>query len=363
MFPEWAEQDRRQAESQAITIFAAEMTSYSLGQRMEPPTFEEAREKAAAMRNLRFWSAFGGGVSPQIVSPYQPYVDYYRQLRVREADLRRKAAQEGGDVSEVPAADQLFYEQMGEEYFALTMSVTRNALGIPATIEANNAYKKYRDLIDKHPDIASLITGAEGSGEFSRAVYEAQKIRELRPGSGEMMRQRLSPEDSWEDMQRRQGWIEYGKNQDLVLNDLERMGFTSVEQAGAESIKADRDKWIEDRMFVPSPWGDLVLNPWFQDFRSIDTSRMVGRLASFRDVVNDRRLQGRDDIRGLIEYLRLRDEMKSQMNQYGFASLAGEQAFALRERWNDAVFGLKQQNLSFSALYDRWLTGDEFLEA
>lgn len=318
------------------------------------------------MRGLRFWAGFGGGVSTQMQSPYQPYVDYYRQLRLLEDEqLRERAQQQGLELEgqEVPSADELFYQEMGDEFFALTASVTRNALGIPATIEADNAYKKYQDLIEQHPDIASLIIGSEGAGEFSRAVYEAQKIREVRPGSGQAQRERLSLEESWEDTQERRGWLEYGKMQDLLHNDMIRLGVTSLQQVGAERLKAARDKWLEDRMFVESPWGDVVLNPWFQAFRSVDTSRMTGRLHSMRRIVQDSRLQGRDDIRGLIEYLQLRSQFKAFMNRSGLATLDSEQAAALRASWQRAVFLLKNDNLSFGSLYDRWLTADESLEA
>jgi hypothetical protein len=363
VFPEWAEQDRQIAEGQATAIFASDMTSYSLGLRPNPPTFEEARDKAASMRGLRFWAAFGAGISPQIQSPYQPYIDYYRQLRAREATLREQAAAEGRDQAEVPAADQLFYDEMGEEFFALTARVTRNALGIPATIKTQRAWQKYQDLIDRHPDVATLIIGQEGGGEFSRAVYEAQKLQELRPGSSEKQRGRLSPEESWEDSQKRLGWIEYGKFQDLIHIDLASRGLTSIEQTGAERIRAARDKWLQDRMFVESPWGETTLNPWFEDFRTIDTSRLTGRLQSFREIVQDRRLQGRDDIRGLIEYLRLRDRFRAFMDRQGWATLANDDAAMLRAQWQRIVFQLKEDSLAFSALHDRWLTGDETLAA
>ena len=353
----FVKEDEDFAKAQVTAIFAADMTDYSLGLRPDPPTFEEAREKAADLRMLRFAATFMG-VSTQFQSPYQPYVDYYRQLRLNEVELRKQAVAEGRDLNEVESADEVFLREAGPEYFSLTASVTRNVLGIPPTIPGQKAYKKYKDLIDKHPEIASLIIGAEGAGAFNRSVYEAQQRLESRPGSGEALREVQSPEEAWEEVERRKGWIEYGKLSDLIQVYMNKLGLHSLETQAAAPLKAVRDKWIAAKMFTVTPWGQVTLSPWYRDYRQIDTSRMMQRLMSMRAIVQDERLQGRDDIRGLIQYLALRDQFKAFMRANGIATLDSQEALPLKLEWDRVVNVLKNSNLSFAALYDRWLYAD-----
>jgi hypothetical protein len=82
-----------------------------------------------------------------------------------------------------------------------------------------------------------------------------------------------------------------------------------------------------------------------------------------RQIVTDSRLMGRDDIRGLIDYLHYRQQFKAYMSARGFKSLESQKAKTLAFQWQNTVFGLKQRNLSFASLYDRWLSNDESLEA
>lgn len=356
-YRQFFQEDKDFAEAQMTAIFAADMTDYSLGLRPQPPTFEEAREKASDLRGLR-WLATFMGVSPQFQSPYQPYVDYYRQLRLQESELRRQAVAEGRELGEVDSADELFLREMGPEYFRLTASVTRNVLGVPPTIQGEKARKRYQDLIERHPEIASLIIGAEGTGAFNQSVYEAQQLVESRTGSGEPLRVRLSPEESWEEVERRRGWVEYGKMMDLVQVYMNRLGVHSLDVEAAAPIRRARDAWLQSKALTFTPWGQLALSPWFRDFRTVDTSRMSQRLMSMREVIQDERLQGRDDIRGLIQYLQVRNQFKAYMAVNGFATVDSMEATPIRLEWERVVNAMKSQNLSFAALYDRWLHAD-----
>ena len=338
--------DSEDATTQAATIYNTELVNYALGERTKPPSFKEARSKAAGMRGLRFlWRL--GGVSGDFTSPYRPYVDYYHQLQ----------------VSDPQNADERFYKEMGPEYFALTSAVTRNVMGLKATTGAWNQYKKFDELMDKFPSLAPLIAGAEGAGEFNKSIYENQKQTKVRFGAGGTMRRAMSPDESWEDMQRRKGWIEYGRFADALHADMARLGVTSLEQKSARYLKEAKQRWIKQRMFVENPYGGTVRNPWFADFSEFDTSKMTGRLHEMRQIVQDKRLQGRDDMRGLIDYLNVRNQFKQYMGRVGYKTLDSKKAQNLRLQWQYVVFGMKQRNLSFSQLYDRWLSNDDMLEA
>lgn len=340
-------QDGDLASTQALTIYQTEMIRYGMGERPKPPTFAEARSKAADLRGLRFAYQFSG-LTPQFKSPYQPYLDYYRQLRAQD-----------------PAtADAKFYQTAGPEYFMLTASVTRNLAGIPATLQSYKAQQHYRDLMDKYPDIASLIVGAEGAGAFSQAVYEYQLNQALSPGSDKKQRERLSLQDSIEDVAIREGWLRWNKLQSAIHADLAERGLTSITQHGAEDLRAAQAKFIRNSMYWnQSPTGGKQLNPWYVDYSTTDRSRTQGRLLAMSQIINDPRLRQRDDIRGLADYLANRKEMAGLMKANGYATLNSNKAAGLRTMWNNYVFQLKGDNGAFADLYDRWLTGDKYLDS
>lgn len=351
----WVSDDPQVSQLLATSVYATEMANYSQGKRLNAPTFEEARQKAASLRGLQFWYRFAG-VSTNFKTPYQPYVDYYHMLRVQ-------APVDQASGKDPRSADERFYADMGPEFFPLTAAVTRNTLGLPATVGAFNQYRKFSDLMQKYPDLAPLISGAEGAGSFSKAVYEAQRITPVRYGSGETMREQMSMEESIQDAQRRQGWIEYSKFMDALHADMAALGVTSLQQKKAAGLKMVRDQWLQQHTYWQDPYGTQQISPWYQEFSTFDSSKMASRLNQMRQVIQDPRLQGRDDIRGLIEYLDARDQFKSVMKARGYATLDSKKATWLSEQWASTVFGLKNDNLSFAALYDRWLTADERLEA
>lgn len=333
--------------SQARTIYQTEMVQYGKGERDKPPTFAEAREKAAQMSGVR-WLYQMSGFTPQFKSPYQPYVDYYRQLVA--ADPR--------------TADAKFYEQAGPEFFILTASVTRNNAGIPATIGGFKAYQKYKDLIQAHPEIANLIIGKEGAGAFSSAVYQNQLQQAMSPGSSKTMRERMNLDESIQDVAVREGWLKYNKLADLVDAELLNRGLVSVNQKGAEDLKEAKARFIDSQMYWnQSPTGGQQLNPWFVDFNTHDLSRTTARLNGMSQIISDPRLQKRDDIRGLADYLAARSQMVDMMAADGIKTLNSNKAASLRGMWDTYVMGLREQNLSFADLYHRYLTNDEFLDA
>jgi len=344
------ERDTQQSENYAMAIYATEMTNFSQGKRGAAPTFEEARSKAAQIAGLRFLSRWAGSTA-QFTSPYQPYVDYYHML----AGKPRKP----GD----PSADEEFYNTMGPEFFWLTTSVTKNALGIPATLQSDQAYKKYADLMEQFPDLASLIEGSEGAGVFNKAVYEAQKATPLRYGSGKNQRELVPLEQAIADTQRRQGWIEFGQLSDAIHADMVDRGLTSLQQKGAKDLVAAKSQWLQEHQYWTDPYGAVQISPWFKDYSTTDSSKIESRLGQMRQIVQDTRLQGRDDIRGLIDYLDARDGFKSYMDSYGYKDLSSKKAAPLQRQWNSFVFGLKDSNLGFAALYDRWLSNDATLKA
>ena len=325
----------------AQAVLQTEYTRYVLGERSTPPTMAEVKEAASDLRGLQFLSQFMG-MSTQLRSPYQPFIDYYHQLQAKDPEN----------------ALARFYDEMGEEYRMLTASVSRNMLGLPASVATAKQQEKFRDLIAKFPDLASLIVGAEGAGEFSSAVYQAQLQQSIAPGSNKKVREILSLEESASDAERRYLWVKYGKLMDSIHADLAQRGLSSLNQKGARDLKKARDAFIDANMYWVDPQGARRASPWYEDFMSSDGAAMTDRLTSMAQLVQDKRLANRDDIRGLMDYLVARLDARAEMSARGFATLDSAKAARFRSQWDAYVFGLKDSNLSFASLYDRWLTTD-----
>lgn len=356
----WRGVDDQNAEDQAMAVYMAEMVDYSQGKRTNAPTFAESRDKAAKMQMLRFMSRLSG-VSSSFQSPYQPYIDYYHQLQQQDPSN----------------ADKNFYNQMGQEYFWLTSAVTRNALGIPATTGAFNQYKKFSELMQQFPELAPLISGAEGAGAFNKSVYEAQKSTPIRYGTQKNEREVIPLLQSVSDTQKRLGWVKWGQFNDALMADLYDRGLTSLQQKGAEDLAQAKQNFLTNNMTWRDPYGTTQVSPWYQDYTSQDLSKMSSRLTQMQQVVQDPRLQGRGDIRGLIEYLDARQGFSQYMDQMGVKQLntastlnttakktkAQQLTGNLTSQWNEYVFNLKESNPQFAALYDRWLSADDKLDA
>jgi hypothetical protein len=343
----FGEEDGNTAEGHAKAIFQAELIAHARGERAQPPSFQEVRERAAQMRWLRFWTSFASPASFQVQSPYQPYIDAYRQLKA-DPKLGEKA-------------DEIFQTRHGDEFYALAMTVTRNNAGIRASVESHKAFVQHRELITAYPDLAPLIVGNAG-GTFSKSVYEAQKEMPLRPGQQKRLREVLSIEDSVTTVERDRVWEQYTKMMDLITATMVDRGLATLRGSRAEDLAAMRDAFVEKNKYWTDPeTGRQVFSPWYRDFSAVDHTNVDKRIEEMWAIVQDPNLQNRDDIRGLIDYLHLREQMQNQMRQRGMKTLDSVRARPLREQWERISFDLQERYPGFAKLWARWLSRDDRL--
>lgn len=327
----------------SAAIMQAELIGYGLGTRNEPPTFEEVRDKAQGLQFLRFASTFGSPAAFQLQSPYQPYIDAYRQLVAADPKT---------------AADE-FMRIHGDEFYAVTMSVTRNNAGLTATLESAEAYGRYKDLIAKYPDFGGLIVGSEGAGDFAKSVYEQQKDTPLGPGDPRTLREIMPLADSVAELNKKTAWREYSKMNSLITAALVDRGLKSLDNYAARDLKATRDAFIAANQYWMDPrTGEKGLSPWYEDFKTSEGAGMEKKLEAMWAIVKDPRLQKRDDIQGLAEYLAMRTDMQKEMGGWGFKSLNSQQARGLKNKWDQKVHVLVEANLAFADLWSRYLSND-----
>lgn len=277
-------------------------------------------------------------------SPYQPWIDKYRQLR----------------SDDPKTADERFLQELtaegNEGFFALAARFSKNNEGLPATLESEELRNRYLDLIRRHPEVGGLILGIEGGGaaKFSAAVYEKQLAEDTSPGSGVRRRERMSLQEILTSVKEREGWQEYGRLNDVIFNEMRSRGLPNLQVKDAEDLAAARAALVDDL-------GER--NPlWFEEYKNPDLSKWRNRFEGIRAVVADERLAGRDDIRLLGEYLEVRDVFTAELARRGSLPGGAESLDArgnkdLKAAW-ESVIEVMLENPTFSDLLWRWLEFD-----
>ena len=344
--------ENRAYESQAAVIMLTRMAEMSDGER-DQIDFSDGQQVAEFIgevkgdaRNFMFLRAIASAFSPASIgfhSPYQHYIDYYRDLKAKNP---RTADEE--------FAKYLLDEGQGG-FFAMSARFSKSNEGLPATIEAEMTRTRYLDMIRKYPEVGGLIIGIEGGGEakFSAAVYERQLREETSPGSGMTRRERLSLNEILDDSRVREGWVEYGKVNDIVYNEMRARGLPNLRVAEARVLVEVRRAAIADLAEKYPLWHDVYRNP--------DLTKWEERIAGMRAIVKDERLSQRDDIRLIGEYLKMRDVLTGELGARSAAGGTGDIASgsnmdvkAVWEAWTDE----QMENPTFSDLLWRWLEFD-----
>ena len=344
--------ENRSYESQAATIMLTRMVEMTEGDRPQID-FDNGDEVAEFLqevkddaKNFMYLRAIASAFSPASIgfhSPYQEYIDYYRELKAKNPRT----------------ADEEFMNHLIDEgqegFFALSARFSKSNEGLPATIEAEMTRTKYLDMIRRYPEVGGLIIGIEGGGEarFSAAVYERQFREETSPGSGMTRRERLSLEEILENSRVREGWVEYGKVNDIVYNEMRSRGLPNLRVAEARDLVAVRRAAIAELGEKYPRWYDVYRNP--------DLTKWEDRIAGLRAIVKDERLSQRDDIRLIGEYLKMRDVLTGELASRSAAGGSGDitsgsnmDVRAVWQAWTDE----QMNNPTFSDLLWRWLEFD-----
>lgn len=338
-FTKAAGEEDRQYRNALIRRYMDLVVDHNLGKRPNKPTYAEAKRDTDAFYNLRIAASYFSPAAPSFTSPYQLYIDAYRQLKELDPET----------------ADAVFLEKYGEDYFPLTQSLSRSMDGVPPTLEGRAARKKYRDLVEKYPELGGLIIGAEGAGEYARAVYDGQLATKLKPGAPVNQRESWAFETVAGQPNVRLGWIEYRKAMDLIDAERVQRGLPNLQvKAGADLAGLKRQ--IIEALGQKFP-------EWYADFGTMDRNAMARRIEGMREIAADRRMSGRDEIRLLGVYLQGRDAMAAELAARkaagGAATLTAAANQDLAVLWESITGVIVEQNLSFGALYHRWLSNDK----
>lgn len=343
-------EDSRAFVNSRNSIYDAKRVEFLLGQRDTAPTWEEATNEAKTFWKMRTVASFISPVAPGFSSPYQPYIDAYRNAQTRLRDNPAALADSQGNQR---SADEWFLDTFSTEFFPLTESLSRSNDGIAPTTEGFKARKKYQALVEAHPELGGLIIGNEGAGEFAGAVYSYQLTHALRPGSGDKQRETPSFEEHQAGPDVRYGWLKYRRFMDLLDAARVQRGLPNLQVAAARDLAALRTAFIVNLTATNEAWaaefGNTDRNAWE---RKLDGLRAIAESDAFADRPD------RQDIVGLRDYLRLRGLLLGELAKRPASTLTASSNMDLAFLWETLKADLVERNLAFGSLFHRWLTSD-----
>jgi hypothetical protein len=338
------------SDRQYISAFGNAITwldfQYRAGYRTDPPTYAEARDIADKIFLLRVIGNIGMPAQPIFDSPLKPYYDVWTELNQQY---------------EPDQAEEIFLNQYGPEFFAVTMGRTVSATGIPPTVEAQIARRPVESLIEKYPEYGRLIIGEDSSvGEFSSAAYAWQLTHPIGDSlDPEMERQfrpfLLDPDTGrLEQVDVSLGWIEYIKFLDLLEVERKRRNLPSLRVKEAEDLAELKTRFTENLA--------NTYPAWWRAFNERNELKWQQRIDAFRDLSQNYYTQERSDWDGIRDYLTGRDMILSELNRRkqmgGSASITAQSNSDVRLLWEAMIADILADNIDFVPVYYRYLEGD-----
>jgi hypothetical protein len=348
MLPGWLKQGINSAEGLEdpayaytyLNIAQTEEMRIRTGQRTRPSPTQFAKEiqrRTDAAFKIRSFTRFFLPFTADLQSPYQFYIDQYRQL-----------AEVHGDQ-----ADEVFYERYGDDLYLFTTALSKNNVGLKATESAYLASKEYKDLIAANPEYGALIVGPDANtGPFNQYIHNFQFGQSVKPGSNLMAREKRTPLDALADNQRKLGWMKF-QQYGSIITSMEESGQYTNDQLSA-ARKAVVDFIGEDNA------------SWFDDYNTSDRAAMPKRIEVFRKLSAEPKLINnpmRTDLRVLGEYIAMRDRFVAQLAALKAAgrphTLEAEANAPLAEQWDQVKRAFAASDTRFGDLYWRYLARDE----
>lgn len=325
---------------------------------IEPVGREQLLAEADALWSLYAWVQYYSPAAPVIESPLAPYKEAFQALI---------------DEYGPSLAIEMFIKQYGSEYRAVTFGKTRSLTGLPPTLEAEEARKKFADIILKHPDFAVTIVGDIPTGDFSSTTYAAQLSstvdRDFRKAmveyhGAEREYVTFGKEDLLENGQIRaidvkEGWEAYGRLKDWYDSELLLRGITKYNadtkaptlyaeyNERLENIREEHPGWAEDKSIINLD----------KSRDNLETLEEILYLVMDPNITNDPTT--RPDMLGLANYLDLRGEYKKTLSMIGVKTINNNKAIATKYKFDSEVRNILEQYPGFASIYYRYLEDDD----
>lgn len=324
----------------AWSIYQWQQYEYQEGQRKNPPNWNDIEKQAqiAAGIDTILNRLMPLGFKP--TGPGQFYVDQYHNM----------LDQANGDSKQ---AQQDFVKKYGEQSYAFMTSLDKVVADAPPTAGGVKAYKQYEGLISKNPDIAPVVIGIQGTGNYDAMAYQWEQANGLRTYR--------TPQEAATAANVGQGWYDYETMMAKINIVLQQRGLKSINQAGAKDLKAFRTQYENATNDPTSPY----YNPdWYAAFGSYNKNAYQQRIQALESVAANPALINnpmRSDIRSLNAYFQYRDQARQYLSDRQNKSLAAAANADVKNWFDYQIAGLIQNDTKFQNVYDRYLKNDDLV--
>ena len=303
--------------------------------------------------------------SPKFDSPYRLYLDKYREYQRKFTGLGE--------------ADSMFLQDY-PEFFDFAVSLSSNKTGALASQGTYANTKKYGDLVSSvykdEPSLVGLITNNPGNNDFSQAVYDWQYSNTVGPGTGDTFRGNANAQDAEKQNQIKLGWIKYRNIMNQIDADLKNRGLASITDKGAEDLKTIKELTVQSLSIqrdannnpVLDSSGNPKITPWLEDYKSLDGTRTLRIVSGLNKIVNDPKfLKDHTDAKGKLNptwnavamYMQVRKQLSDELAKRPVKSLSANANADISVLYDLAVAKLKEGNIGFGDIYDRYLSQDQ----
>lgn len=320
------------------SIYQEQYYDYLNGQRSAPPNWDDVKNQAWYITAV---DLFAKRLSPLGFRPapaHQFLADEYKRMLKQDPKNAR----------------QNFYDKYGKAGMYFTQGLTTDPTGIPATVGASAAVKRYADILQQYPELGAVIVGPEGNGNFDQMAYQWQVAKGLR--------QKLSPEEAAKQVNINTGWAQYGKLLAQAQALLQARGLQSMNSPGAKDIKALMTNFVA----ATGDPADPRHNPdFYANFSGYNQGDYNNRIQGLFKIARDPALLSnplRSDIQSLNKYMQLRDTMYAVLQKRPHKTLNATTNTDLAEEWDTAVANLMKADTKFAQIYDRYLRKDDWKE-
>jgi len=297
--------------------------------------------------------------APRFDSPYKFYMDKSREYRrIYGID-----------------ADAKFFKDY-PDFFDFTTTLSYNPTAVQSSVNAVQRIKKYPDLVTElstiEPRLISTITNDFQGYEFSQAAYEYLYKKKISPASSTRFLGSQEPATALKKTEAEKGWIQYNQFMDILDNELQARGLTSITQKGAEDLKATKEAEIQKLAVKKDANGNPVINPktgqyeqtaWYDDYLDSDGSKTNRIILGLGRVLDDKKFMSENKKnptwKSVSAYMDLRRVIAQELLSRPAKSIDAKKNADVRIMYDTMVNKLKEDDkLGFAYIYDRFLSQD-----